>query len=352
MNYEEALKHCIFRFVSGSHAYGTSTPQSDEDIRGCFIAPLKSAFELFQTSFVGQGNLGEKLKGTAHAIEQGDLNSAGEQLRQAMELDQGDLNLAVGTVQKTDSDEELQELRKFMKLAADNNPNILEYLWAERLILQESPIWTKIREKRDLFLSKKAKWTYSGYSVAQLKRIRVHRGYLLNPPKGKPERKDFDLPEGSALPRESQNAILSIPDEYISETAKDVVRKEKSFQQALSDWNAYCRWKKERNPKRQEIEAKYGYDSKHASHLVRLIRQAKEILQEGTIHVYRPDREELLAIRNGAWTYEQLEQYAVDSEKELDVLYKESKLRDKPDHKRISELYREICEEHHHIKLG
>jgi len=351
MNYEEALKHCIFRFVSGSHAYGTQTPSSDEDIRGIFVAPLKSAFELFQTSFVGQGNLGEKLKGTAHAIEQGDLNSAGEQLRQAMELGQGDLNLAVGTVQKTGSDEEMQELRKFMKLAADNNPNLVEFLWVDRLILHETPVWKKIKEKRDLFLSKKAKFTYSNYAIAQLKRIRVHRGYLLNPPKGKPERKDFGLPEGSALPRESQNAILSIPDEYISDTAKDTVRKEKSFQQALSDWNSYCKWQKERNPKRKELEAKYGFDAKHAMHLVRLLRSCKEILLEGTIHVFRKDHEELNAIRNGAWTYEQLEQYANDFDIELAEIYKTSTLRDKPDHKRISELYQEICQDWYGVKL-
>ena len=352
MHYDEALKHCIFRFVGGSHGYGTNLPTSDEDVRGVFIAPLRMAFELFQTSFVGQGNLGDKLSNTAHALEDGDVPTAIECLRQARELDQGDLNLAVGTVQKTGSDEELQELRKFMKLAADSNPNIIEFLSIERLIIHETPVWKKIREKRDLFLSKKAKFTFSGYAISQLKRIKVHRGYLLNPPKGKPMRTDFKLPEGSAIPRESQNAILSIPDEYISDTAKDTVRREKSYQQALSDWNSYCKWQRERNPKRQDIEAKYGYDCKHAMHLVRLVRMAKEILKEGVVRVFRPDADELNEIRNGQWPYEKLEEYAISSDAELDVLYKESKLRDKPDHKRIAELYKEICEEHYGIKIN
>ena len=56
MHYEQAMEHCIFRFMSGSHAYGTNRPDSDEDYRGVFIAPLSYAFDLFQTSFMGSGS--------------------------------------------------------------------------------------------------------------------------------------------------------------------------------------------------------------------------------------------------------------------------------------------------------
>jgi predicted nucleotidyltransferase len=37
MHYDEAMNHCIFRFISGSHAYGTNRPDSDTDYRGVFI---------------------------------------------------------------------------------------------------------------------------------------------------------------------------------------------------------------------------------------------------------------------------------------------------------------------------
>ena len=65
MIYEEALRHCIFRYVSGSHAYGTQRldGSSDEDIRGVFIAPLHCAFDLFGSSFIGSGTAGQLLKG-------------------------------------------------------------------------------------------------------------------------------------------------------------------------------------------------------------------------------------------------------------------------------------------------
>jgi len=45
------------------------------------------------------------------------------------------------------------------------------------------------------------------------------------------------------------------------------------------------------------LEAKFGFDTKHAMHLIRLLRMAREILETGVVHVKRPDAEELSAIR-------------------------------------------------------
>jgi hypothetical protein len=50
------------------------------------------------------------------------------------------------------------------------------------------------------------------------------------------------------------------------------------------------------------------YDSKDASHLVRLLRMGREILETGEVHVWRGDRDadELRAIRDGGWSLERL----------------------------------------------
>jgi hypothetical protein len=125
--------------------------------------------------------------------------AAKENLHQAVEAmalaDQDDLNLSVGTVSRPGNDEELQELRKFCKLAAGCNPNIIEYLYVTQGVLLEARPWVQLRNNRHLFLSKRARFTFSGYAVAQLKRIQTHRGYLLNPPDHKPTRAEFGLPE-------------------------------------------------------------------------------------------------------------------------------------------------------------
>ncbi|AEZ66297.1 hypothetical protein phiTE_131 [Pectobacterium phage phiTE] len=38
---------------------------------------------------------------------------------------------------------------------------------------------------------------------------------------------------------------------------------------------------KNRNAARHELEEKFGYDTKHAMHLVRLLRMSQEILETG-----------------------------------------------------------------------
>ena len=58
------------------------------------------------------------------------------------------------------------------------------------------------------------------------------------------------------------------------------------------------------NVKRPELVEKHGYDTKHAMHLWRLLRMCAEILETGRVLVRRPDADELLAIRDGAWRYD------------------------------------------------
>ena len=351
MNYDDALHNCIFRYISGSKSYGTDTPESDEDIRGVFITPLVNNFELFKTHFVGHGTIREHLTCAVTAIEEYQYNTAIERLRLAQRTDEGDLDIAVGTVHKPNCDEELQELRKFLKLASENNPNILEALYVDRLILQETETWKYIKKHRDLFLSKKSRYTFSGYATAQFRKILTHRQYLLNPPKKKPCRADFNLSESSIIPKIQLNAILTIGDEYLVGSIKEVVHNEKRYYDALKSWNSHKRWEENRNPKRKILEEKFGYDAKHAMQLVRIARQSKEILTDKYVHVYRPDREELKAIRNGAWKFEDLLKFIEGLDNELDDLYKQSDLRDTPDHIGISELYKEICRRHYGVLI-
>ena len=55
-------------------------------------------------------------------------------------------------------------------------------------------------ENKHLFLSKKAKFTFSGYANAQMKRINTHYRWLKNPPKAPPQRSDYGLPERTVIP--------------------------------------------------------------------------------------------------------------------------------------------------------
>ncbi len=55
----------------------------------------------------------------------------------------------------------------------------------------------------------------------------------------------------------------------------------KTYRQALSQWEAYCSWNQGRNLQRKELERKCGYDAKHMSHCIRLLRMGIEILRDG-----------------------------------------------------------------------
>ncbi len=336
----------ISEFVTGSHMYGTSTPSSDLDTRGVFI-PSKEYFY-----------------GFLHRTEQ---------------------------YEDKVNDIVYYEIRKFMDLALKANPTIIEFFFIPRECMRKTtPIWEVFVANKNLFLSTKCKFTFSGYAFSQLKRIKNHREWLLHPPKKKPEREDFDLPNHKSLLSGDQigafNEIISIYLKQIgkfhelkdgleemeeSHTYKAIVKnivkldfkavqqivplsdnimialeKEKAFSNASRHWQQHQEWKKSRNPERAKLEAKYGYDTKHAMHLYRLVDECKELMATGEIILPRPDREHLLAIRNGLYKYDQLMERFDDINSELEHLYNNSVLPKKPKAEKADDLCIKIVETH------
>lgn len=334
----------------GSHAYGTNTATSDEDFKGVAIPPK------------------EYFYGPSTEFEQAELRAP-------------------------DPDAVIYNIKKFFNLAADCNPNIIEVLHtdpSDHLIVD--PIGEIILEHKDDFLSKKIKHTFLGYSVSQLKRIKTHKKWIMNPPSAPPTRAELGLPEQTLIPQDQLIAAMSEIDkeldrfqfdfmEGLEESTKieirstmssmlaemkitseehwmaaarkiglsdnfiEVMKLERQYTTAKREWDQFKEWKKKRNPARAALEEKYGYDTKHAYHLVRLIRMCREVLTTGKVIVKRPDREELLAIRNGAWSYEKLIEFAETEEAALDILYKTTDILPKmPDKKLLDALCIKLIE--------
>jgi uncharacterized protein len=103
-----------------------------------------------------------------------------------------------------------------------------------------------------------------------------------------------------------------------------------------------------KNPvgKRIELVEKYGYDTKFASHVVRLLGEAEMVLMEGDIDLQR-NREQLKAIRRGEWTEQQIKEYFSSKEKQLEELYLKSTLRHSPDEPKIKDLLLECLTIHY-----
>jgi hypothetical protein len=149
--YELILLH-----LAGSKLYGNSTPTSDTDIRGIFIAPKEAKL----------GILG--------SVQQIEGISVCESLIEAG-LD----------IEKTE-DCVLYELNRFVQLFADNNPNVadtgcIDYN-NQNYILYINDKGKELIDNRFLFLSSKLKFTFSGYAISQLTKIRNRDKYLTQYP--------------------------------------------------------------------------------------------------------------------------------------------------------------------------
>jgi predicted nucleotidyltransferase len=244
------------------------------------------------------------------------------------------------------------EIRKFMRLAAAANPTILELLFTDASDhMKVTAAGRRLLDARDSFLSLKVAETFNGYAVGQLKRIQTHRRWLLQPPTKEPLRADFGLPEAAVVPRDQLGAAEALIEKGRMEEADastnflELLAAEKRYKHARQHWAQYQMWLSERNPARAALEAEHGYDTKHAMHLVRLQRMAIEILQTGRVLVRRPDREELLSIRDGAWSYDELVAASETLAGRAQGLRSASKLPSEPDHKALNRLCAEIVEE-------
>ena len=296
-------KNTIFQTITGSKLYGTDTPESDTDSKGICIIDKK-----YYVGFIGN-------------FEQW---------------------------QDSEVDTEIYDVRKAFNLMSGCNPNMLDILFAPKEFwLKVSPYWEIIHNNRYEFLSKKAKFTFSGYAYQQLRRIESHRKWLLNPPDHQPTREEFGFKQ-CPVSKDLIRAVLSLPSGVLADNIKDDIVKEQRYQEALRNWQNYEEWKKKRNPKRAALEARVGFDTKHGSHLIRLLRMGKEILTKGEVLVDRRniDAIELMAIRNCEWSFDKVVGEAKAMDAELDSLYESSVLRHKPDMNKLNDLCIEVTEQY------
>lgn len=60
--------------------------------------------------------------------------------------------------------------------------------------------------------------------------------------------------------------------------------------------------------KRKELIAKYGYNTKNAAHLLRLLMMGIELVEDGTLTVERPERALLYEVRHGKYTIDEVKE--------------------------------------------
>lgn len=151
--------HLVYAIRAGSHLYGTTTPESDEDFGGVFI-PGKRALLGF------------------HAIDA--ISGVGPE-----------------------PDVMIHEIRKFVQLCMRGNPNILDYLFApDDCVLVVSHSFSPILAVRDKFLSRLIAPRFGGYVRGHLARMeRGVTGHLGDKRKADIEKHGYSTKNGAHLIR-------------------------------------------------------------------------------------------------------------------------------------------------------
>ena len=314
-----ARENLLFSTITGSRLYGTAREDSDFDTRGVCLDPSVSILGI------------HRFNQYEHVTKEDDVVIYGA--------------------------------TKFLTMCAEANPSILDVLFApQSAVTFITPEWKDVIAVRNGFLSQKVRRTFSGYAFAQLKRIRRHKAWIDNPPP-EPILADYGLflystPNGGQrlepIP-ERYNFLLRSPMRapYLdTQSVKAALRRRSvyrpqdrtamiaAYRAAEREYKKYTGWRKNRNPARAILEERYGYDVKHAGHLVRLLLQGVNILRTGD---YNPvltggDRDTVLAVMHGKWEYERLIAFA--TEYDLVISEMDTPLRKQPDREMIHTLIR------------
>jgi uncharacterized protein len=295
----------LFECVSGSHAYGTATDASDEDIRGIYAVPAQAY-----------------------------------------------LSLCAPEPQLSDArgDTVYFSLRRCIELLSVANPNLLELLYMPPdCVRKTTPEMEALLASRDLFITRQCADTHVGYAMSQIKKARGQNKWVNNPKsESPPTREEFCF----VIPRDSIAGSTVAPSRPVAlakigwnleryhaarlEHARDTYRmydygaaargvfrgealvcesiplndeaerfaglllfNEQAYEQSKADHQNYWRWRRERNDARWEAQesGQLDFDAKNLMHTVRLLMSGRSILQIGTPLV-RFEGEALQLLRN------------------------------------------------------
>lgn len=290
--------------LMGSVAYGCSEDYSDMDIYGWAIPPKEYIFP--------------------HLA--GYIRGFGKQQPPNFEVWQE--HHIQDEQKKRNYDISIYGIIKYFQLVLENNPNMIDSLFvAQNCVLHCSEAANMLRENRHLFLHKGAWHKFKGYSYSQLNKCKSRETepvlveiLAFEKTWGIPH--TANLEEGLAVLGNSPGAIIEEYKRLYAKLKEDKARAE-----------------------RTKI---FGFDTKFAYHVVRLLSEAEEILTDHTLTLDKYDRREMLKdIRKGNWTFQQIRDWFTSREQELDKLYPASTLRHSPDEAAVKQLLLNILEAHY-----
>ncbi len=234
------------------------------------------------------------------------------------------------------------ELRKFIGLLLNCNPNVLSLLWLKpNGIIYESELGARLRGQRDLFVTKKAYHSFSGYAHAQFKKmISFNQEAQALMQQLEEELTAYGIDPESTDAGHSLRTLDGQPFVGATTEMMEVVKRYRGERRRFYS-GGYM------GQKRRELVRRVGYDAKNAAHLIRLLRMGIEFLTEGTLHIERQDAPELLSIKRGEWSLEKVKTEAERLFQLSQEAYVRSPLPPEPDRERAEKLCVEMISQYH-----
>lgn len=261
----------MFLTLGGSHAYGTDTPTSDVDIRGC---AMNNASEI-----VGLSNFEQFVN--------------------------------------TDTDTTVYAFNKLITLLLNCNPNTIEMLGCKpESYIYMTDAGKELVDNRKMFLSKRALYSFGGYANQQLNRL---ENALARDRLEQAKKEEHIL-------RSMKNSVASFESRYTNFEAGSIKLFTDVSQRTELDREIFADIHLEHFPARQfnsmmndlhNVIGTYeklnhrnhkkddAHLNKHACHLVRLYLMCIDILEKEEVITFREtDHDLLMSIRNGFYQNE------------------------------------------------
>ena len=298
---EVAENNKILEIVTGSHLYGTASETSDRDYVGIFLPDITHV-------------LGFK------TVEEVDFS--------VIDKDANGKNTSKAL------DRKLYEFRKFMKLAMECNPNIIEILFVNNEnIVYANDIGKELLSIKHMFLHKGLKQKFCGYAYAQRHKMVIKKDTY------------FNLINGLSY-LNTQNYGKTLLEIVVTGNPPYFVKKQLDKNENISfiqigDLNFMpsttvktaqnkIQERIDKVGNREELLTKYGWDCKFGMHLIRLLLEGMELLKTGGLKFPLEYADVLKDIRNGKWEMTKVLDYSYELEKEIESIVENSKLPLKP----------------------
>lgn len=297
---KDLIKNKILEFNVGSYLYGTNTEESDRDVCGIFMPNIEYV-------------LGFK---------------------RCEEIDCSIKDKVEGKNTKDAVDKKYYEFRKFIKLALENNPNILEMLFVNQSnLIYLHEIGARLISNRLLFPHRGLKQKFLGYASSQKHKMIIKKDNYYDLRNTIDYLSKFNSQKLLAEIITRTDLPYFIKGQYDKKHNVRFIRvgdlnivPSKNVAQAIN----IVQDRLDKVGNREELVLKYGYDTKFASHLIRLMLEGIELLKTGALEFPLKERQTILDIKNGKWKVEDIFAYSKYLEQSIESIEKNSSLPKKP----------------------